>query len=67
MLELTQELKTRGNDITVITTWPEYNLEDGSSRNFLEIEKKKMALLSLGSKPFRITMLITSLGLLHNF
>ena len=40
MLELTQELKTRGNDITVITTWPEYNLEDGSNRNFLEKEKE---------------------------
>ena len=40
MLELTQELKTRGNDITVITTWPEYNLEDGSSHNFLEKEKE---------------------------
>ena len=40
MLELTQELKTRGNDITVITTWPEYNLEDGSKPIFLEKEKE---------------------------
>ena len=36
MLELTQELKNRGNIITVITTWPEYNLDVGSSRTFLE-------------------------------
>ena len=40
MLELTQELKTRGNDITVITTWPEYNLENGSNPTFLEKEKE---------------------------
>ena len=38
MLELTQELKKRGHDIIVITSWPEYNLEDGSSRKYFEKE-----------------------------
>ena len=55
MLELTQELKTRGNDITVITTWPEYNLEDGSKPNFLEKEKEN-GVTVLRIKTFRITM-----------
>ncbi len=40
MLELTLELKKRGNDITVITSWPEYNLDDGSNRSFVEKENE---------------------------
>ena len=31
MLELTQELQKRGHGITVITSWPGYNLEVGDS------------------------------------
>ena len=40
MLELTQELKKKGHDLTVITSWPEYNLEDGSSRTYFEKENE---------------------------
>jgi colanic acid biosynthesis glycosyl transferase WcaI len=32
MLELAQELHLRGHDVTVITTWPEYNLDDASAK-----------------------------------
>ena len=41
MLELAQELNSRGHQVTVITTWPEYNLdrdEDKKSFNEIEIE-----------------------------
>lgn len=41
MLELAQELNHRGHQVTVITTWPEYNLdqdEDKKSFNEIEIE-----------------------------
>ena len=41
MLELSQELNSRGHQVTVITTWPEYNLdrdEDIKSFNEIEIE-----------------------------
>ena len=40
MLELTQELKKRGHDITVITSWPEYNLDGGNSRQYIEKENE---------------------------
>ena len=40
MLELTQELKKRGHEITVITSWPEYNLEVGSSQQYFEKENE---------------------------
>ncbi len=42
MLELAQELNSRGHQVTVITTWPEYNLdrdEDKKSFNEIEIEE----------------------------
>lgn len=39
MLELAQELQHRGNQVTVITTWPEYNLDAGEEKKtFNEIE-----------------------------
>jgi colanic acid biosynthesis glycosyl transferase WcaI len=39
MLELAQELQQRGNQVTVITTWPEYNLDqDVVQRSFQELE-----------------------------
>ena len=39
MLELAQELTHRGHDVTVITTWPEYNLDqDATQRAFNELE-----------------------------
>jgi len=38
MLGLAQELKKRGHDLTVITSRPGYNLEDGSSRTYFEKE-----------------------------
>ncbi len=39
MLELAQELQARGHQITVITTWPEYNLDQGTvQREFKELE-----------------------------
>lgn len=39
MLELAQELIHRGHDVTVITTWPEYNLDqDATQRAFNELE-----------------------------
>ena len=39
MLELAQELKARGHQVTVITTWPEYNLDqEESKRAFKELE-----------------------------
>ena len=40
MLGLTQELKKRGHDLTVITSRPGYNLEDGSSRTYFEKENE---------------------------
>ena len=41
MLELAQELQRRGHEITVITTWPEYNLDQGvSHRAFSELENE---------------------------
>ena len=38
MLELTQELKKRGHNLIVITSWPEYNLAVGKSREYFEKE-----------------------------
>jgi glycosyltransferase involved in cell wall biosynthesis len=39
MLELAQELNQRGHQVTVITTWPEYNLDqDEDKKTFDEIE-----------------------------
>lgn len=39
MLELAQELKLRNHQVTVITTWPEYNLDqDETPRDFKEFE-----------------------------
>ncbi|NDY83465.1 glycosyltransferase family 4 protein [Orrella sp. NBD-18] len=39
MLELAQELKCRDHRVTVITTWPEYNLDqDQALRDFKEFE-----------------------------
>lgn len=39
MLELAQELNHRGHQVTVITTWPEYNLDqDDDKKTFKEIE-----------------------------
>lgn len=41
MLELAQELHARGHSVTVVTTWPEYNLDQdkvANSFNELEIE-----------------------------
>ena len=39
MLELAQELQQRGHQVTVITTWPEYNLDqDATQRSFQELE-----------------------------
>jgi colanic acid biosynthesis glycosyl transferase WcaI len=39
MLELAQELNHRGHEVTVITTWPEYNLDqDATQRAFNELE-----------------------------
>lgn len=39
MLELAQELKLRGHDVTVMTTWPEYNLDQAiEQRKFTEFE-----------------------------
>ena len=39
MLELAQELKHRGHDVTVITTWPEYNLDQAvEHKKFSEFE-----------------------------
>jgi colanic acid biosynthesis glycosyl transferase WcaI len=39
MLELAQELRHRGHSITVITTWPEYNLDQSVAvRTFNEFE-----------------------------
>ena len=40
MLELTQELKKRGHDLTVITSWPEYNLVDDKSPQYFEKENE---------------------------
>ena len=42
MLELAQELHQRGHQVTVITTWPEYNLDQSSeARAFNEIETEQ--------------------------
>lgn len=41
MLELAQELQRRGHEITVITTWPEYNLDQATVHKvFKEIENE---------------------------
>jgi colanic acid biosynthesis glycosyl transferase WcaI len=41
MLELAQELKRRNHRVTVITTWPEYNLDqDETLRDFKEFESE---------------------------
>lgn len=42
MLELAQELQDRGHQVTVITTWPEYNLDQNTDqRSFQEIETEQ--------------------------
>ncbi len=42
MLELAQELKHRNHEVTVITTWPEYNLDQNASqREFNEHENEQ--------------------------
>jgi colanic acid biosynthesis glycosyl transferase WcaI len=42
MLELAQELHHRGHQVTVITTWPEYNLDQNASRRkFNELESEQ--------------------------
>ena len=39
MLELAEELHDRNHQVTVITTWPEYNLDqDSAQRSFTEKE-----------------------------
>ena len=39
MLELAEELYSRGHHVTVMTTWPEYNLDrDSTPRQFSELE-----------------------------
>lgn len=39
MLELAQELSLRGHEVTVITTWPEYNLaQSANQKSYNEIE-----------------------------
>lgn len=41
MLELAQELQRRGHEVTVITTWPEYNLDQAvTSKNFQPLENE---------------------------
>jgi colanic acid biosynthesis glycosyl transferase WcaI len=41
MLELAQELQRRGHEITVITTWPEYNLDQATTQKvFNELENE---------------------------
>lgn len=42
MLELAQELQQRGHQITVITTWPEYNLDQARApQTFRELEDEE--------------------------
>ncbi len=42
MLELAQELDHRGHEVTVITTWPEYNLDHSAGqRSFKEMESEQ--------------------------
>ena len=42
MLELAQELRLRGHELTVITTWPEYNLDsDQEEREFTEKDEEQ--------------------------
>jgi colanic acid biosynthesis glycosyl transferase WcaI len=41
MLELAQELQARGHEVTVITTWPEYNLDQAkAARMYGELENE---------------------------
>ena len=41
MLELAQELQARGHEVTVITTWPEYNLDQTTTaRVYAELENE---------------------------
>ena len=41
MLELAQELQHRGHEVTVITTWPEYNLDHTRTpQTFFELENE---------------------------
>ena len=41
MLELAQELQARGHEVTVITTWPEYNLDQATAaRVYGELENE---------------------------
>ena len=42
MLELAQELQQRGHEVTVITTWPEYNLDQAATlQTFRELENEQ--------------------------
>ena len=42
MLELSKELNSRGYQVTVITTWPQYNLNENKGiREFTEIEEEQ--------------------------
>jgi glycosyltransferase involved in cell wall biosynthesis len=42
MLELAQELQQRGHEVTVITTWPEYNLDQAATpQTFREVENEQ--------------------------
>ena len=42
MLELAEELYSRGHHVTVMTTWPEYNLDqDSPPRQFSELEDEQ--------------------------
>ena len=42
MLELAQELQQRGHEVTVITTWPEYNLDQTKApQKFRELENEQ--------------------------
>jgi glycosyltransferase involved in cell wall biosynthesis len=41
MLELAQELQRRGHEVTVITTWPEYNLDQATTQKiYNELENE---------------------------
>ena len=53
MLELAQELQRRGHAVTVITTWPEYNLDQSTGqRSFNEMENEDgIAVLRIKTLP----------------
>ena len=42
MLELAEELRNRKHEVSIITTWPSYNLDHDSTRHyFTEVEVEK--------------------------